>query len=324
MKRSLSRCAAIIRRRLPLPPWLGPAAVASVLLAPAAAAQLAGACPPADWSRGSLETLKTAGWTVPDSARREALALALVPCLTSADPELRDGLAFEALSTWMRGQRLSAPVVAEIGHRLLPAIAPSASDSGGFAKPFAALVLAEVARVDRLHPFLAAADRAALLEGAVTYLRSVSDYRGFDARAGWRHGVAHGADLLMQLALNPALGAAQHRRILDAVTEQVAPAGAHFYAYGEGERLARPVFFIAQRGTVTASQWRDWMARLATPGPFRDWTAALATQQGLARRHNLGQFLLVLYYDLTSASNETGKRDLLPVVSAALANLPPG
>ena len=31
---------------------------------------------------------------------------------------------------------------------------------------------------------------------------SVRDYRGFDAKQGWRHGVAHGADLLLQLSRN--------------------------------------------------------------------------------------------------------------------------
>ena len=36
-------------------------------------------------------------------------------------------------------------------------------------------------------------------------MKSMLDYRGFVPGAGWRRAVAHGADLLMQLALNPAV-----------------------------------------------------------------------------------------------------------------------
>jgi hypothetical protein len=300
--------------------WLAPAIMLAAN-APTVAGQSAGPCPPAGWSRESLATLKSSGWTMPDATRRDALARGMIACLASPDPELRDGLAFELLSAWMRGQQLSELLVAEVGHRLLPWIAPSAADSLGFAKPFAALVLSEVARVDRLRPFLTQAERSAFLMGGVTYLASISDYRGFDSVSGWRHGVAHAADLLMQLALNPALGAAEHQRILDAVATQVAPPG-QFYVYGEGARLARPVVFIARRGTLKDAQWRSWLGRLVTPGRFPDWGAALATQEGLARRQDLSVFLLALYYDLVAGGDETAKRTMLPAVSAALESHP--
>ena len=41
------------------------------------------------------------------------------------------------------------------------------------------------------------------VDAAARYLQSVRDYRGFDEREGWRHGVAHGSDLIWQLAVNP-------------------------------------------------------------------------------------------------------------------------
>lgn len=50
------------------------------------------------------------------------------------------------------------------------------------------------------------------------------DLRGFDAVQGWRHGVAHGADLLLQLALNPALRRVQAEALLAAIASQVLPA----------------------------------------------------------------------------------------------------
>lgn len=80
------------------------------------------------------------------------------------------------------------------------------------------------------------------------------DYRGFDDRQGWRHGVAHGADLLMQLSLNPAFGKPELTRIRDAVAAQVMPAG-HAYVFGEGERMAAPIVYIARRGVFTEAEW---------------------------------------------------------------------
>jgi hypothetical protein len=96
----------------------------------------------------------------------------------------------------------------------------------------------------------------------------VRDYRGFVAGEGWRHGVAHGADLLMQLALNPALDKAQLDRILGRVARQVAPPG-QAYVFGEPERLARPVLFAAARGLHTEAEWTAWLAQAAAAPPGR-------------------------------------------------------
>ena len=281
------------------------------------------ACPPEGWSRASLLDLKALQWKIEDTVRREALASGLLTCLASPDPVLRDAIAFEGLSSWMRAGQLSAATLRGITRTLVAQLAPAKRDDAeGFAQPFAALTLAEVARADRTLPFLDSEDRAALLEAAVNYETAVRDYRGFDARDGWRHGVAHGADLLMQLALNPAVGRTGHDRILTAVAPQVAPAGEHFYIYGEPERLSRPVLLVARRGTLDAAEWRAWIKGVATPAPFKDWEAALQTRAGLARRHNLAAFLLVLYASLREGQDERSRQTLLPAVAEAVRSMP--
>ena len=63
--------------------------------------------------------------------------------------------------------------------------------------------LSEVARADRVEAFLTEDERAKLLVEAQHWFINISDYRGFDDDEGWRHAVAHGSDLLMQLVLNP-------------------------------------------------------------------------------------------------------------------------
>lgn len=284
-------------------------------------AQTSGVCPPASWTRESLRELRDSAWRLPDARRREDLALALLPCLASPDPELRDAAAFDALSTWMRSDQLAASTVKAIGRQLLPEIESAPRDTAGFGQPFAALVLSEVARVDRLHGILAPPERAKLLQAALQYLSSVNDYRGFDAREGWRHGVAHGADLLAQLSLNPVLGRRELFPVLAAVGKQAAPAGDNFYTFGEGERLARPVVVLLQRHFVTSAEWRDWIAGLATAGPFGTWERASSTRAGLARRHNLRQFLLSLYFMLAPLDRGSGGPWRDPV-SRALETIP--
>ena len=165
---------------------------------------LAGECPPRGFDRAALEALKASNFELADDARRQTLALALLACLSHPDPGLRDGIAFEAYSTWMRANLLDVPTRTELLVRLRAMLEPDQADRDGFRQPFAALVLSEVARTDRIAPWLSPAQRAALIDSAARYLASVRDYRGFDQK---KAGVTECARrrLLMQLALNPAV-----------------------------------------------------------------------------------------------------------------------
>lgn len=276
-------------------------------------------CPPAGESKASLQALAAVQWRLPGAeadATSQVLALGLADCLADADPVLRDELAFGALQSWMRSRQLAVPTVQALRTRLLAVLDEPASEPG-FAQPFAALTLAEVARVDRLQPFLAAEEREQLVARAARYLAGVRDYRGYDAQAGWRHGVAHGADLALQLSLNPQLQKAQAEQLLAAVAAQVAPAGEHFYRYGEGGRLAAPVFYLARRGWWSAPEWEAWFAQLSAGLPAR----GPASQAGLARSHNQGAFLSALYVALQENADGPVKERLLPGLRKALQAL---
>jgi len=176
---------------------------AAVLGTACAAAAFAAPCPPEGWTRSELLGLKAQQWTVANPSRRAALADALLECLRDPDPVLRDEVAFEALQHWMRAPALEPDAVRAIGERLFAEL--EAPDPLGFGRPFAALALSEVIRDDRVRGLWSAAQREAALERVVRYMASITDHRGFEPGAGWRHGVAHAADALMQFALNPAL-----------------------------------------------------------------------------------------------------------------------
>lgn len=269
--------------------------------------------PAAGFSRAELDALKAAEWQLPDEARRNALARALTACLGDPDPTLRDGIAFEAYAHWLRGRQLSNETMLWLADDLQARL--TAPEGAGFERPFAALVLSEVARADRIDAYLTPERRAQLVDAAVAYFSSVRDYRGFDEREGWRHGVAHGADVLLQLALNPALGRPELTQLRDAIATQLAPEG-HFYTYGESERMMRPIIFIAQRGVFTPEEWQEWLVRETAVS-----ADAFTSQAGLSRRHNMMVFLSLLYMQANLSANEADNA-LLPGATAALRALP--
>ena len=131
---------------------------------------------------------------------RASIAM-LADCLSAPDPALRDDLAFSTLQRRLRAGALSAGELRALRERLSATL--DAPDPDGVARPFAALALAEVARTDRIAPWMTDDERMAMVARAADFLSSIDDYRGFSDRDGWRHGVAHGADWALQLALNP-------------------------------------------------------------------------------------------------------------------------
>lgn len=282
------------------------------------AATARAACPPAGYDRVRLEALQADQWRVANDSARNALALAMVPCLADPDTAYRDGLAFDAFQHWMRADQLSHATLLTIGDELQGWL--TAPEGQGFSRPFAALILAEVARTDRLHPWLTAERRRSLLDAAIAYFVNVRDYRGFDDVEGWRHGVAHGSDLLTQLALNPAFGKPELTRIRDAVATQIAPAG-HFYIYGESERLANPILYIAGRGVFTETEWTEWLAHVGSSAPLASWNDAYTHNADLARVHDMREFFVTLYA-VARLDQTTADDGLLPGVEAVLRTLP--
>ncbi|MGE0597260.1 MAG: DUF2785 domain-containing protein [Hyphomonadaceae bacterium] len=289
---------------------LAAASLALIVFALPAAAQ---ECPPPGYDRARLGALKQTEWAIPDENERRRFAEAIAACVASPDPTLRDGVAFEALSHLLRANQLDVATQNALIVALLPRL--QSDDPNGFEAPFAALVLSELARAERLNPHMTDDMRADVLDRALAYFTSVRDYRGFDEAEGWRHGVAHGADLLLQIGIHPAFGKAEQQRVLAAIETQIAPEG-HFYIYGEPERLARPLVFIAQRGLISEDEWTAYFARLPAAGEN-----VYASQAGLAWRHNVMAFLMALHMN-ASISEDSNDDAMLPGLNAALQAMP--
>ncbi|MFZ6658903.1 DUF2785 domain-containing protein [Undibacterium sp. TJN19] len=270
-------------------------------------------CQPDNQIRTDMLAIKAANWVVEDDVKRQALAISLADCLGHPDPVLRDELAFDGLSAWMRGEKLQVATLTVLRKKILADLQENREDEHGFLRPFAILTLAELVRVDRRQPYLSSQERIDIVNVGSNYLTQLQDYRGFDEKDGWRHGIAHSADLMLQLALNPAIEKPQHETMLAAIASQVAPAS-HFYKYGEGTRLMTAIFYLAKTPSFNNRDWENWFNQLmeqhSKPGPY--------TQARLAQRHNLSGFLLPLYYSVRESTDATLKERLLPAIREAL------
>lgn len=88
------------------------------------------ACPPAGYDTASLQALRTQAFELPDAKARAALAVSLADRLGDPDPKLRDGIAYEAQSTWMHKDQLAPQTLRALRDRLVPML--GAEDPDGF------------------------------------------------------------------------------------------------------------------------------------------------------------------------------------------------
>jgi hypothetical protein len=291
------------------------AAAGLMLAEPAAMAKEGAAACAVARPTGDLKSHAASFFPEAGNADLDALAV----CLGDPDPAVRDDFAFTLWSEGLRGKYLTP---AQMRHALNPLTktVEAPDDAAGFRRPFAMLVLSEIARADRVEPFLTEIELHALTETGAAYLRGVRDYRGFVRGEGWRHGVAHGADMMLQLALNPRLPRADADLILGAVAAQAAPDGSHAYVHGEARRLARPILFLAKRADIDDAAWAAWFQTLH-PDDAARWKAPYASEAGLAAVHNSSAFADAVYV-AASESQDPQIRRLAPLAAGLLKALP--
>ncbi|WP_170246322.1 DUF2785 domain-containing protein [Colwellia hornerae] len=256
------------------------------------------------WQKQELLQLKNDKFILENKADKEALALQLLACLASPDAEIRDGIAFEALSNWLRNEQLSQATHLKMFNYLTRVLEFKVTDTFGVYQSFSILVLAEVARVDRQSPFLTTKQRDYLVKVGTNFLTNVKDYRGFSAKVGWQHSIAHSADLMLQLALNPEVNKAQLDKILDALASQITAHLQHSYVEGESKRIAMAVIYVFLREEYIMDDFHHWLDKVAESAPFKQWQDVYQSEQGLIKLHNTQSFLYALYATIKPSKNK--------------------
>jgi hypothetical protein len=141
-----------------------------------------------DWARVRAE-----GFEVPADRPLTELVAELSGLLRSPDPAVRDGQAYSILTTWIAQGKLGP----ELLHALGDEMAGRFGDAEIQARTFAPLILDSIVSVGVFEPsWVPPFERWYVAE---------EDLRGYDAKLGWLHAVAHGADLLGTLGRFPAV-----------------------------------------------------------------------------------------------------------------------
>jgi hypothetical protein len=275
-----------------------------VPLALAAAAILGSLSAQTADERAAFRAWLAPGSTAPEGAELDGAIARLLPLLDSPDPELRDDLAFGVLAKWLTRDRVvpverrRALLATWLGKLSVPVADATAGADAVAGRSFAALCLSLLAAVDNQEPWLTDAEFRQLLDGGVAYLRAETDVRGFDARLGWLHSVAHTADLLRFLARSKRLQPADQAALLGAIGDKLAMVASPLVA-GEDERLARVVLALASREDFAADAFAAALASWSRP-PETPPSAG-----GLAREHNRRHLLLALHGLLTAEPRAT-------------------
>ncbi|WP_299077326.1 DUF2785 domain-containing protein [uncultured Paraglaciecola sp.] len=261
----------------------------------------------ANFTTLALKTLKKDNFVIESPEQRNQTALRLLTCLGDPDPKVRDGLVYEAISHWLRNASLSDSTVKSMFELLIDKLQQPSVDPLKFTQPFAALVLSEVLRVDRITPYLLDTERQKAIEVSTSYMSHIKDYRGFDDKQGWRHGVAHTADIFLQLSLNSKITKAQLNQLLEGIKSQVSPQNSHFYIYGEPKRLAMPFMYIALRGEHSLKELSSFLETVIDPMPYENWQSVYQSNQGLAKLHNTRHFIYSILALSEQSENPTIK-----------------
>lgn len=280
------------------------------------------ACHQNDWTLEKYLTFKSEASAESTNTESEQqvsslFALQLLNCLASPDASLRDGVAYELLSKWLRENRFTSDTYRKMFNVLTHALTNQVEDEHGVYQPFAALALSEVVRVDRKSPYLTQNERNKVVTTIIRYFENNEDYRGYDAQVGWRHAIAHSADVMLQLALNPEIDKSQLTKMLNAISTQVTPQNNHFYHYGEPKRLAMPVIYIMLQGEHSIEDWQQWLDQMTNPHPFKQWNNVYKSEQGLAKLHNTQAFLMSLYALIKPSQNEV-LMSMVPALEQAI------
>lgn len=228
--------------------------------------------------------------TAPISA--DELALELLSCLGSPNPELRDEIGYELYTYWLRAGFLKDSTRQRLLIDLSTAMLHS-SANGSLARSFSALVLAELVRSDIVATFMSDEQRRSLLQNAVSALTNEQDFRGLDSELGWIHPVAHLSDVLWRFALHPATSRVDAVVIMAGVKSKIAPT-ATAYHFNESDRLARVITVLLVEGLLNADEFAPWIDAIVAPNSMERWTDAFRSVAGMIELHNTKQFLRAL------------------------------
>jgi hypothetical protein len=214
---------------------------------------------------GFWEQVVADGLRVPPERSLVEMTEDLTRMLGDTDPDIRDGIAFPTMATWI-DEGVYDDLLVGLGdgmcHGLNIGVGLAVDDSV-FRRSFSALILTEC--IDRSTVTGLAGPEVILRWGdrIMGWLAREQDLRGFVPGKGWAHALAHGADALGALARSPYIGRLELTVILDVIADRLLTPTDAFFVCGEDDRLAYATMHLLRRNVLGLEVLEPWIARLA-------------------------------------------------------------
>lgn len=265
-------------------------------------------------------------YAIPEGHTLENLTDILFSYLSSVDPELRDDIAYFVYANWLKQERYSSEMIRSHVDKLLAnlekGIGETSSDTV-FIRAFSVLLLAEIVHNDNKKPLLDKPQVTEILEKAIWYIGAEKDPRGFIPVKGWAHALAHTADLVLVLARNRHIDAADLWSLLATISTKIVHSTNHVNIHSEDDRLAKAIIEIMRRDLITLNQLEAWASSLTHPDG-KTWKDAPVEEEKNRAFQNTRNLLRSLHLALLEQSEEFPDREkLIKLVLNTLTNLRP-
>ncbi|KTR26080.1 DUF2785 domain-containing protein [Exiguobacterium sp. JMULE1] len=176
-----------------------------------------------------------------DASVTPALLDELLLHIGSTDSELRDGLIYPQLATYIASESFTIEDTNRIfdfilsGHGLMYRMG-TADTTAVLTRSFSALALAELLVMDKTRHLLTQSQLDRLSTYLQTYLEQEKDVRGFIDGMGWAHSMAHIADVYAVWFTHPASRPQEELGAIDAMIRQLIRSD-YLYVDEEADRM---------------------------------------------------------------------------------------
>lgn len=216
-----------------------------------------------------LKTIAAAGFKVPADFDLYSLALGMMDHIGSLDSDLRDGLIYSSLGTWIvklnyfSQQQLAKLLdIALDDQHLFYQIDEDDLDTV-YTRSFSMLIVPLILMRHQKEPFLSKATLQQVKARLLDFVVREKDLRGFVPGRGWAHAAAHGADAIDDLALCPEMNKADLHALLAGlnswITTQTIP-----LVHEEDERFTTAVISIINRNLIPQEELEAWIKAFKT------------------------------------------------------------
>ncbi len=261
--------------------------------------------------------VRSAEMAVPTDRPLPDLTAELTTMLGSVDPVERDEIAYPILATWI-SDGVYDDLLAGLGDGMAAGLTQGLGDVGTssvFRRSFSALVLAVCINRDNTASLLPGGKLLEWGDRAAGWLVRERDTRGFVPGQGWAHAMAHGADVIDELARSPHFGLNELTVLLDVIADRVLAPATAVWTCGEPDRFAAAAMSVLRRRLVPLRVIEPWLARVAAAANDR----GQAGQDPFLTTANPEAFLRALHLQVAFAPEPIDVRaDLLLALVDAL------